>query len=290
MGIESWWAGGRRVHAGGHDIWVRVEGPENGRWVTLLHGFPTCAYDWEPIVPALTEAGYRLLLFDFLGYGDSDKPATAITYPDQLRILDDLWAQNGVETTKVIAHDYGVSVAQELLARGDDHVESVAFLNGGLFARLHRRTRGQELLLKPVVGPLIARLMNEARFAAALRGIFSKGHQPTDAELHEHWLGVSRRRGTRNYHRLIHYIDERLENEERWTNAIAAPGKPIAFVWGDADPVSGKHMIDEVRSIVPEATPIATRADIAHYPQLEDPEWVANELVEFLNDGRNASG
>ena len=40
-------------------------------------------------------------------------------------------------------------------------------------------------------------------------------------------------------------------------------------------------MIDEVRRRLPRAR-IESRADIAHYPQLEDPDWVAAELVEFL--------
>ena len=69
--------------------------------------------------------------------------------------------------------------------------------------------------------------MNEKRVRRGIRTVFSEGHQPTDAELHEHWLGVARRDGHRNYHRLISYIDERRENEERWTAALERTDRPL---------------------------------------------------------------
>jgi pimeloyl-ACP methyl ester carboxylesterase len=280
-GIAEWWDGGRRERAGGHEVFVRVEGPEDGRWVTLLHGFPTCSYDWEPISAALTAAGHRLLLFDFLGFGDSDKPRVRYSYFDQLAILRDLWEAHGVERTAVVAHDYGVSAAQELLAAHDPRVERVAFLNGGMFADLHRPLRVQKLLRTPVVGAIVARAMNERSLTGNFRAIFSDEHPPTDAEMHEHWLGIERRGGQRNTHRLIRYIDERFEHAERWAGAIDHAEVPLAFVWGNSDPISGKHMLDGARQRAPGAH-FASRDDIGHYPQLEDPDWVAGELVAFL--------
>jgi pimeloyl-ACP methyl ester carboxylesterase len=124
--------------------------------------------------------------------------------------------------------------------------------------------------------------MTAGAFATGLRKIFSESHQPSDAELHEHWLSVARRDGGRNFHELIRYIDDRVENEARWTAAIEAPGVPIAFVWGEADPVSGAHMLEEVRRRAPSDARIASRTDVSHYPQLEEPAWVAGELVDFL--------
>jgi pimeloyl-ACP methyl ester carboxylesterase len=263
-------------------VFVRVEGPDDGRWVTFLHGFPTCSYDWEPIVEPLAAAGNRLLLFDFLGFGDSDKPREPYSYADQVAIVRGLWSRYGVDSTAVVAHDYGVTVAQELLASGDPEVERVAFLNGGMFAHLHRPIRVQKLLRMPVIGALVARLANERSLASSMRTIFSAEHQPSDEELHELWLGVARRDGSRNYHRLIRYIDERRANADRWGGAIASTDRPLLFVWGDADPISGAHMVVEARRRAPGAR-FETRADIGHYPQLEDPAWVAGSLREFLS-------
>ena len=279
--IGAWFMGGTRRRVGAYDVFTRIEGPDDGPWVTLLHGYPTCSYDWAPIVPALTAAGHRLLLFDFIGFGDSDKPRWGTNYLEQVALVRQLWGHFEVDRTAVVAHDYGVSVAQELLASRDERVARVAFLNGGLYPHLHRPQPIQTALQKPIVGSLIGRLMNEQRFGAGLRRVFAPGHEPTDAELHEHWLGVRRRDGHRIQHELIRYIAERRLHGDRWGPALTDTEVPLLFVWGEADPVSGAHMLDEVRSRVPQAR-IDSRADLGHYPQLEDPAWVAGCLREFL--------
>jgi pimeloyl-ACP methyl ester carboxylesterase len=284
--IEEWFDGGSRVPVRLPDgrtpeIYVRVEGPEDGRWLTMLHGFPTCSYDFAPIVEPLTDAGHRLLLFDFLGFGDSDKPRATYRYADQLAIVNTLWESHGVERTGVVAHDYGVSVAQELLAAHGQKLTRVAFMNGGLYSALHRPIAIQRALKAPVLGAIVARLSNERAFAQNMKSIFSNEHQPSGDELHQLWLGVKRRDGHRNYHRLIKYIDERRQNADRWAAALERTDRPLQFVWGDADPISGEHMLAEVRRRLPRAR-IESRADVGHYPQLEDPDWVAGNLRDFL--------
>lgn len=284
--IAKWFEGGSREPIrlpGGRTrhVFVRVEGPEDGRWLTMLHGFPTSSYDFAGLVDPLTAAGHRLLLFDFLGFGDSDKPRERYSYADQVAITTALWDRLGIERTAVVAHDYGVSVAQELLASHSGRVTRVAFMNGGLYAHLHRPIVIQRALRAPVVGPLAARLFSERGFSHNMRGIFGAGHQPGDAELHQLWLGITRRDGHRIPHLLIRYIDERRENATAWAAALERTDKPLLFVWGDADPISGEHMLAEVRRRVPRAR-IESRADVGHYPQLEDPAWVAASLREFL--------
>jgi pimeloyl-ACP methyl ester carboxylesterase len=284
--IAEWFDGGGRERVrlpGGatRQVFVRVEGPADGRWLTMLHGFPTCSYDWAPLVEPLTAAGHRLLLFDFLGFGESDKPRERYSYADQVAIVTELWDRFEIDRTSVVAHDYGVSVAQELLVSHGQRLARVAFLNGGLYAHLHRPIAIQRALRAPVVGPLVARLANERSFAANMRGIFGPHTKPTDAALHQHWLGIARRDGQRNYHRLIRYIEERRQNAERWGASLERTDRPLLFVWGDADPISGEHMVAEVRRRVPRAR-VESRSEIGHYPQLEDPDWVAGALREFL--------
>lgn len=284
--IERWFDGGERVpvrlvDGTTREVFVRIEGPADGRWLTLLHGFPTCSYDYEPLVAPLTTAGHRLLLFDFLGFGDSDKPKATYSYADQVRIATELWDSYDIDRTGLVAHDYGVSVGQALLASHGRRLTRVAFMNGGLYSHLHRPIAIQRALKTPIVGPIVGRLSNERAFARNMRGIFSAEHQPSDAELHQHWLGIARRDGHRNPHRLIRYIDERRENAEVWGASLERTDRPLLFVWGNADPVSGEHMVAEVRRRVPRAR-IEARDDVGHYPQLEDPGWVATQLTEFL--------
>ena len=103
-----------------------------------------------------------------------------------------------------------------------------------------------------------------------MKSIFSDEHQPSDEELHELWLGIARRDGHRNYHRLIKYIDERRQNADRWAGALDRTDRPLPFVWGDADPISGEHMLAEVRRRLPRAR-VESRADVGPLPAARGP-------------------
>jgi pimeloyl-ACP methyl ester carboxylesterase len=285
--VQVWWAAGERVELvlpGGikRTIFARVTG--EGPWMTMIHGFPTSSYDWAPMVPTLAQS-HRLLAFDLLGFGDSDKPSghdwSAF---EQADIVEALWRHFGVKETRVVAHDVGLTVALELLARQEEgrldaEMTDYTLLNGGVYSDFHRPRRIQVLLQRPVVGFLVARSMSESKFSQGLAEVFAPGHQPNREELHQHWETVARRGGTRNYHRLIKYIPERAANKQRWESAVEQSPLPIRFVWGMADPVSGAHMVEVIRERRPGAD-IVEFADVGHYPQLEAPEKVAATIIE----------
>ena len=89
-----------------------------GPALTLLHGFPSSSHDWAKVAPALAER-HTLLMPDFLGFGASEKPADhRYTLHEQADLVEALWAARGRRARRrIVAHDYAVSVAQELLAR-----------------------------------------------------------------------------------------------------------------------------------------------------------------------------
>ena len=118
-GIAGWWAGGEHVGlgVGGRERSIFVRRMGDGPAVTLLHGYPSSSHDWAKVAPALAER-HRLLMPDFLGFGASDKPAGHdYSLHEQADLVEALWAHEGVTQTRLVAHDYAVSVTQELLAR-----------------------------------------------------------------------------------------------------------------------------------------------------------------------------
>lgn len=281
---EQWLSGGSRtpVLGGPHKVFVRQDGPESGSPVTLLHGFPTSSHDWAPVLLFLTEAGLRVTTLDFLGFGDSDKPrGHDYSLLEQADMVEAMWQANGIGANALVAHDYGVSVGQELLARDPARITSMNWLNGGLFPDLHRPTRGQRLLCGRL-GSLVARVLGEARFVASLREIL--GRQISDGELRDMWLSMSAHGGTRALPPLLRYIDERRQHAHRWENALRTYPGPQQFIWGPADPVSGGHVLPRIRQLVPDAT-IAVLDDppaVGHYPQVEAPEIVGPLLAGML--------
>jgi len=282
----EWLAGGTREQVAGtpYTLFVRQDGPEGGRPVTLLHGFPTSSHDWAPVLPHLVEAGLQVTTLDFLGYGDSDKPRPHdYSLVEQADLVEAIWAAHGIERTDLVAHDYGVSVAQELLARDSARIISMSWLNGGLFPDLHRPTSGQRLLVGRF-GPLVARVFGESRFDAAMGEIM--GRPVADEMLHDMWLSLSARDGVRVTPALLRYMEERRQNADRWAAAIAGYAGRQQFIWGPADPVSGAHVLPRIRETAPDATVTVLDDDpaVGHYPQLEAPELVGPRLAEFLID------
>lgn len=274
--LDDWWAGGTHEQLAGHRVFVRAEGGE-GPWTTWLHGFPTSSYDWAPLLTDQHRPPGRHLLLDFVGFGASAKPkGHRYSLVEQADVVEAAWAAHGVSETRLIAHDYGVSVAQELLARHTVAFTEAAFLNGGLFPYLHRPVRMQKLLAGPL-GPLLARLSSERTLTDGMKKVMAR--PPAAEELHEHWRSIARDDGVRAMPKLLGYIEERRRHQERWVGALTGtPDVAKRFVWGPEDPVSGAHVIPELEAKVPGAR-ITVLDGVGHWPQLEDPAGTAAALA-----------
>ncbi|MFF7356214.1 alpha/beta fold hydrolase [Streptomyces filipinensis] len=277
MNLAHWITGGTRIELNGHHLFIRQDG--EGIPVTLLHGFPTSSHDWAMTVPHLVQAGCRTTTLDLLGFGQSDKPRHhRYSVHEQADLVEAAWERLHIGETALVAHDYGVSVAQELLARAPGRITRTALLNGGLYADLHRPIPLQRLLHSRV-GPLLARLTDERRFTANLRSVLAK--PVADELLHDMWTSVARDDGHHLAPRLLRYIDDRRTHFHRWTRSLEQYEGPLLFVWGPDDPVSGAHVLDRLRRRLPHAA-FTVQAGIGHYPQVEAPEETARALAAFL--------
>ena len=276
--LEAWRRGGQRVAYRGHSLFVQQEGraQRDGEAVVLLHGFPTASWDFRHVWDGLAAQG-RVVTLDLLGYGFSDKPRT---YPysvfDHADQVEAVLAALGVRRFRLLAHDYGDTVAQELLARQlerptrEPRIEALCLLNGGLFPETHRATLTQRLLVSPL-GPLVARGMNARSFRRPFAAVFAAASQPSAADLDDAWALLAAGGGThRIAHRLLGYMAERRRHRARWVGALTASPVPVRLINGADDPVSGAHMAARYRELVPDPD-VVSLAGVGHYPQLEAP-------------------
>jgi pimeloyl-ACP methyl ester carboxylesterase len=277
----QWRAGGKHLRYRGHDIFYRVDG--NGPPLFAIHGFPSASWDWWPIWPALT-ARFRVVACDMIGFGWSAKPRHhAYSILDQADLHEALARELGVTEAHVLAHDYGDTVAQELLARHDAggplKLRSVCFLNGGLFPEAHRPRLVQRLLASPL-GAVVSRLSSRRAFASGMTAVFGPKTPPSPQLLDELWELLEHDDGRRVLHRLIGYMAERRRHRERWVGVLVKTAVPLRVVDGPVDPVSGAHMVARYRELVPEPDTVEIPG-IGHYPQVEDPDGVLRAFREF---------
>lgn len=276
---DEWVRGGRRVALAGHDVFVRVEGA--GPTLLLFHGFPTSSFDWAPVVDRL-RGRYRVVAFDFVGFGASSKPALAYDFELQVRVVEALVAELRITRALVVAHDFGVTVAQELLAREREgratfELAGVVFLNGGLSSAVVRPILAQRVLAGPL-GPLLGpRLFGRRVFVRSMKRIIRR-FERFDAD--EHWKAVSSDHGVERIPAIIQYMHERARHRLRWEGALRDARPPLAFVWGLDDPISGAHVLDWVRTLTPRAEHVPLPG-LGHYPQLEDDAAVADAIARF---------
>lgn len=287
----DWLAAGKEYTWRGHRIFYR-DAPASANpfaqspTLVLIHGFPTSSWDWQAIWPDLSKCG-RVVALDLLGFGFSDKPADFdYRIEQQTDLVNDWLMWLGIADAHVIVHDYGVSIGQELLHRqrlgqlGDWRINSMLFLNGGLFPETHRARFIQKLLASPM-GWLIARIGNERMFRRSFSAVFGPNTQPSDAELSAFWQLISRQQGHHRFHQLIGYMADRRRRREDWVEALRQSPVPIRLVNGLEDPVSGAHLVARYREVVG-AVDCVELPGIGHYPQCEAPAAVAQAIAQWI--------
>ena len=285
--LSEWQQQGQFAFINGQKIFTRQGGDKNAPGLLLIHGFPSASWDWEGMWEELT-AHYYVITLDMLGFGFSDKPTDArYLISEQADIFETFLQSLGVHDYHILAHDYGDTVAQELLARqvngssdtGNRRIDSVCFLNGGLFPETHKPILIQKLLLSPL-GPLLSKFINKQKFAGNLQRIFGPATPPTPEVIDTLWQLLTHNNGLAVMHKLINYIPQRQQYRERWVGAIINSSTPIKLIAGAKDPISGQHMIQRYRELIPNAN-VTEMSALGHYPQIEDADAITAEYLSF---------
>lgn len=110
---------------------VLTDGSETGPSVVLLHGFPEFHYGWRKQIPALVNAGFRVIVPDQRGYNLSDKPKGISAYDVDILAKDiiGLLDHFGIEKTFLVGHDWGAVVAWTLALNHPERFKKLAILN-----------------------------------------------------------------------------------------------------------------------------------------------------------------
>ena len=155
--------------------WTAGEGPT----LLLIHGFPTASWDWYKIWEELT-AKFKVYAIDMMGFGYSAKPTDYVySLTDQARLHEAFAKQMGIKEAHLLVHDYGVSVAQEMIAAFEERkgsgfqILSCCFLNGGLFPELHRAKLVQKLLNSPI-GSIFNRFLSKKSLRNSFHDIYGE--------------------------------------------------------------------------------------------------------------------
>lgn len=284
--LVNWRAKGGFFEHDNHQIFFIDDGDKSDPAILLIHGFPTSSWDWQSIWPSLSK-NHRLVCLDMLGFGFSDKPKKhTYSIMEQADIVEALVRRIGLTEYHILAHDYGDTVTQELLARQLDGTApgeaiSYCFLNGGLFPETHKALLIQKLLLSPI-GPFLNSLSGKAQFDKSFGRVFGEETKPSKAELAAFWHLINLKQGKHIFHNLMTYISDRKLHRDRWVSALKSSKSPISLINGSYDPVSGAHMVARYKELNCRLDYCLELENIGHYPQVEAPIEVSQAYLEYL--------
>ena len=282
--------------------------------VVVLHGFPTSSFDWRLVLGELGIGRRRVVLFDFLGFGLSDKPDRRYGIDLHADTAVAVLAELGIDRCAFVTHDMGDTVGGELLARTlprgavpddpawsspagtvatsgtgrpaplDLEVTRRVISNGSIYLDLASLTEGQQRLwalddarLPDELGPLIG----GDGLGRGLAQVFHPDHQPDDRERAALVALIEAADGHLLMPRLIRYLDDRRRAEARYTGAIEVHPSPLTIVWAQQDPVAVAAMGDQLLARRSDAA-IVRLDGLGHYPMIEDPVRFGSAITAGL--------
>jgi pimeloyl-ACP methyl ester carboxylesterase len=295
-------------------------GPLDGPVVWLLHGFPESWYSWRHQIRLLAEAGYRVMVPEMRGYGQTSAPDNVSSY-DLMTVCADIQAAMdllGQRSVAVVGHDWGAPVAWHLALLEPQRVRVIAAMAvpyGGRpkrpaieIIRSQFADRFNYILYfqQPGVAeteldqdiPRTLRMMMHNTSAAVPKDLFLQD-KPADSSLYQGmrdpgappawcasdafavYLATFEGRGFRG---ALNWYRNFERNWERTAPlAERRVEQPALFLLGDKDPVGTleAHTLQKMPSWVSDLEQHIVE-DCGHWIQSEQPEQVNRLLLSFL--------
>jgi pimeloyl-ACP methyl ester carboxylesterase len=255
-----------------------------GEPVVLLHGTPSSSLIWRNVVPQLVTAGYKVHVFDLLGYGLSERPwdpSIDTSISGQVPILEGLLAYWGLDTTHVVAHDIGGGIAQRFAVFSPHRVRSLTLIDVVSFDSYpSKRTRqqmqnGLESLMKAEDAE------HRAHFREWLLSTVQIPQKLVDTSLDTFMDYISGPVGQASLfqHQIRHYDPKHtMEIADR----IHELGKlPVKLIWGADDAWQVVDWAHNLNRAIP-GSELDILENCGHFSPEDQPEKLSGLLVLFL--------
>lgn len=259
-----------------------------GAPVVLLHGTPSSSYIWRNILPVLVASGYKVHVYDLLGYGLSERPqdpAIDTSVTGQVPIFEGLLEIWGLDDLHVIAHDIGGGIAQRFGIQSPDRLRSLTMIDVVSFDSWpSRRTReqmhaGLENLIKATDED------HRAHFRDWLTSTVRNTDRlaQTSMETYLDFICGPVGQGSFFQHQVMHY-------DPRHTDEIAPRyaelgQSPVQLIWGADDAWQVVDWAHKLQAAIP-GSELHVLEDCGHFAMEDQPEKISALLTDFL--GRHA--
>ena len=263
----------------------------DGPLVVLLHGFPEFWFSWRFQIPALVEAGFRVVAPDMRGYNLSSRPSKVAAYDIDRLAADvrDLIRERGAGRALLAGHDWGAAAAWVTAMNHPGVVERLAILNAPHPHRMLQGLRRPRQLARSwyilfFQLPWLPELAVRARGWRGLRRLFENearpgAFTPEDIERYvEAWSQPGAPTGMINYYRAA-----ARQTPGRASARIRPVEAPTLVIWGRRDRHLGAELAEPERADVPNLERVVRLPEASHWVHQDEPERVSQLLVDFFS-------
>jgi len=304
LDVQDWFSRGKMYEVLGRQMFALEEGDLSKETIILIHGFPTSSFDYQRSI-GLLSAHYRVVTFDHLGFGFSEKPVSNYTYSlvDQAEQALNLWRIMGIESVAaIVSHDMGDSVLTEILSRYerkllpdyfDNFFNKIVFTNGGMKYDLINFRLSQSVLMSRV-GPYLTSLGSIQELAGVMDGfsvkqlgsIWSSKYNDLDQkqeDIKKIQMINRYKNGNLLTHLTIGYLHDRSRFEMRWMKSLENLNSIQTFLlWGNEDAVAPMSIPLALKENIKDTLVDFRTMETGHFLMLEDPETWAHNVLNFL--------
>lgn len=291
----------------GYRVHYVDEGPRDGKVVLLLHGQPSWSYLYRHMIPLLTQAGYRVVAPDLVGFGKSDKPLKQSDYSYQMHldVMTALVSDLGLKDVTLFAQDWGGLLGLRMVPEAPDTYARVMISNTGLPAAkgitgwigypLFRFGVWREGKVETMgIGGDGFSFTKWVAFARTtthfdMKALFQTAtHRAlSDAELAGYaapFVDETHLAGARAFPYLV--PSQLRQNQHAMTAFWAKWDKPFLTAFSDKDPVTagGEKLWQRTVPGAKDQNHVIVK-DGAHFVQEDQPEELVNLLIAFIARG-----
>ena len=273
-----------------------TDGRENGTSVVLLHGFPEFWVGWRKQIPALTAAGFRVIVPDQRGYNLSDKPRGVAAYDvdilarDVIGLLDHF----GIQKARLAGHNWGAAVAWTVAIQYPERLEKIAILNVPhpdvmtrfiLTDSTQRRKSWYVYFFQIPI--LVEWILRRKNFEALARMLVQSGRRGTFSEqdvveYKKAWSQPGALTGMLNWYRAAVRRGLRAAFNKSAPRRVAVP---TLMLWGKRDLALSFEMAQPSIELC-ERGELVSFSRATHWVQHDAADEVNQKLIEFLKQVR----
>ncbi len=169
---------------------LRILDVGRGPAVVLIHGLAASMYSWRYTIDPLTEAGYRVIVYDNRGFGFSDMPAHGYSNADYVHLLFGVLDSLRVSDAVLVGHSMGGAIAADAALARPDRVRGLVLVDAaGLGVRWPFMLR---VARWPIIGPIFDHLRGRGATGRILRAIYADGSRVTEQDIDQYYAPIAR--------------------------------------------------------------------------------------------------